>query len=449
MEKDTHVNILSGPIWKQLLIFFFPILLGTFFQQIYNTTDTFIVGNFVGKEALAAVGGSPFYIINIFIGFSIGLSSGSSIVIAQFFGSGKIKHLSQSIHTSIAFSIIIGLILNIVMLIIGKHILIVLKVPPDAMEYSSVYLNIISFGFSFTMVYNMTTSIFRAIGDTKKPLYFLIFSCFTNIILDLLFVVVFKLGVAGVAIATVISQFLSAFLSMLALTRVDANYKIILDKVKITPIILKKIIRIGLPRGLQSVLFSLSNLIVQSSFNLLGTDAIAGWTVDGKVEQLFWMTLSCFGVAITVFTAQNLGAKKYDRVKNGLKICFQMTAASAIFLSILIYLLGPMACKIFTSDELVLSYASKMLRTLAPFYITYIGVEIIAGFLYGIGISFAPMIITATGICTFRILWVIFVVAKHPTLYNVIGCYPTSWILTSSLFVLYYLFSKKRKKIII
>jgi putative MATE family efflux protein len=341
-----------------------------------------------------------------------------------------------------------GLALNVIMLIVGKHILTILKVPHDAMEYSAVYLHIISFGFTFTMVYNMATGIFRAIGDTKKPLYFLIFSCFTNIVLDLLFVVVFNLGVEGVAIATVISQFLSAFLALFALTRTNESYKIILDKVKITPLILRKIIKIGLPRGLQSVLFSMSNLIVQSSFNLLGTDAIAGWTVDGKVEQLFWMTLSCFGVAITVFTAQNLGAKKYDRVKAGLKVCFKITAATSLFLSIFIYIIGPMACKIFTSDQVVLAYANKMLRTLAPFYITYIGVEIIAGFLYGIGISFAPMIITATGICTFRILWVIFIVAKHPTLYNVIGCYPTSWILTSSLFILYYLFSKKRKGII-
>ncbi|MGF6907229.1 MATE family efflux transporter [Fusobacterium sp. PH5-44] len=445
MNKNTAVDILNGPIWKQLLIFFFPILLGTFFQQIYNTTDTVIVGNFVGKEALAAVGGSPFYIINLFIGFSIGLSSGASVIISQFYGSKKNRPLSESVHTSIAFSCIIGLVLTIITIIFGRQLLIVLKVPTDSLEHSLRYLNIISIGFIFSMLYNMGTAIFRAIGDTKKPLYFLIISCITNIVLDLFFVVYLKQGVVGVAIATVISQFISVVLTFYSLSHVHENYKLSFRKIKITPIILLRILKISLPRGLQSALFSLSNIIIQSSVNQLGTDYVAGWTVDTKIEQVFWMVSSCFGVAITTFTAQNFGARKYDRVKNGLKICTKMTLITAIFISTLIYILGPRLVHLFTNDQSVIAVSIIMLRTLSPFYILYIGVEMIAGFLYGIGISIIPMIITASGICAFRILWVATIVGNKPTLYKVISCYPISWALTSIIFIIYYKYSKSKK----
>lgn len=445
MTKNSAVDILNGPIWKQLLIFFFPILLGTFFQQIYNTTDTVIVGNFVGKEALAAVGGSPFYIINLFIGFSIGLSSGASVIISQFYGSRKKRPLSEAVHTSVAFSCIIGFILSIITLVFGRQILIILKVPKDSLEYSLKYLNIISIGFIFSMLYNMGTAIFRAIGDTKKPLYFLIVSCITNIVLDLFFVIYLKQGVIGVAIATVISQFISVVLTFYSLSHVHESYKLSFNKIKITPIILARVLKISLPRGLQSALFSISNIIIQSSVNQLGTDYIAGWTVDSKIEQVFWMVSSCFGVAITTFTAQNFGARKYDRVKNGLKICSKMTLATSICISSIIFIFGPRLVHFFTNDEAVIAVSVTMLRSLAPFYILYIGVEMIAGFLYGIGISIVPMIITASGICAFRVLWVITVVGNEPTLYKVISCYPISWALTSIIFIIYYKYSKARK----
>lgn len=445
MSKNSAVDILNGPIWKQLLIFFFPILLGTFFQQIYNTTDTVIVGNFVGKEALAAVGGSPFYLINLFIGFSIGMSSGASVIISQFYGSKKRKPLSEAVHTSVAFSSIIGIILTILVLVFGKYILILLKVPQDSLQESLKYLNIVSIGFVFSMLYNMGTGIFRAIGNTKKPLYFLIISCITNIILDLFFVVYLKLNVAGVAIATVISQFISVILTFYSLSHIHESYKLYFSKIKITPIILGRILKISIPRGLQSVLFSISNLIVQSSINLLGTDYIAGWTVDTKVEQMFWMICSCFGVAITTFTAQNFGARKYERVTQGLVTCFKMTIIATVCISTIIYAFGPKLAQLFTNDQEVVNVAVTMLRILAPCYVLYLGVEMIAGFLYGIGISLVPMIITASGICIFRVLWVIIVVGKEPTLHKVIGCYPTSWALTSLIFILYYKFSKSRK----
>ena len=445
MSKNSVVDIINGPIWKQLLTFFFPILLGTFFQQIYNTTDTIIVGNFVGKDALAAVGGSSFYLINLFIGFFIGMSSGTSVIISQFYGSRKRKPLSEAIHTSVAFSFIVGVVLTIFVLVFGRSILILLKVPDVSLEESLKYLNIVSVGFIFSMLYNMGTGIFRAIGDTKRPLYFLMISCVINIILDLFFVVYLKLNVSGVAIATVISQFISVLLTFYSLSHIHESYKLYFKKIKITPIILYRILKISIPRGLQSVLFYISNLIVQSSINLLGVNYIAGWTVDTKVEQIFWMICSCFGVAITTFTAQNFGARKYDRVTQGLKTCFKMTIGATLCMSIIIYMFGPMLAKLFTNDKEVINIAVSMLRLMAPCYILYLGVEMIAGFLYGIGISLIPMIITASGICIFRILWVILVVGKEPTLYRVIACYPISWGLTSLIFILYYKLGRGRK----
>ncbi|MDR1831141.1 MAG: MATE family efflux transporter [Fusobacteriaceae bacterium] len=447
IKMKGTADILNGPIWKQILIFFFPILLGTLFQQIYNTTDTVIVGNFVGKEALAAVGGSPFYIINIVIGFSVGLSSGFSVIIAQFFGSRKHKHLSDAIHTSMAFSIGVGIFVNIVMLLVSRPLLLALKVPAGAMKFSLDYMNIVSFGFVFTMVYNMCTAIFRAIGDSRRPLYFLMFSCAVNIVLDLAFVVILKLDVRGVAIATVISQFLSALLALRALVRAEGVWRITIKKIRIHPVMLYKMVRVGIPRALQSVQFSVANMLVQSSFNLLGITAVAGWTVDGKVEQVFWMILNCFGVSITVFTAQNLGARKYERVREGLRVTLRMSFFTTAACSVIMLLMGPFFCRFFTSDPGVLAYAVSILRICAPCYLFYIAVEIIAGFLYGLGISFEPMLIMTTGICVFRIFWVIFVInaAPEPTLYRVITVYPTTWALTSLMFILYYRFSRKRK----
>jgi Na+-driven multidrug efflux pump len=241
---------------------------------------------------------------------------------------------------------------------------------------------------------------------------------------------------------------LSALLSLGALMRIDDVYRIELKRLRINTIILSKVIKIGIPRALQSVQFSVANVLVQSSFNLLGTSAVAGWSVDAKVEQLFWMILSCFGVAITVFTAQNLGARKYDRVQTGLVVTFKMTAAATVICSAIIFGLGPKLSRLFTEDAEVLFFAIRILRICAPFYLGYICVEIIAGFLYGLGISFQPMIITTTGICVYRILWVLFVIKSNPTLTRVITVYPTSWILTSLIFILYYFFSKKRKMIL-
>jgi len=446
MKKKNSVDILTGPIWRQLLLFFFPIMLGTLLQQIYNTADTMIVGNFVGKEALAAVGGSPFYMMNIFISFSIGLSSGCSVIIAQYFGARKHKPLSQAIHTSLALSAIFGLVISVSMFFLGKSILTLMRVPDDAFAYSLRYLRIVSWGFVFTMIYNMCTAVFRAIGDSRTPLYFLVVCAILNVGLNVLFVVGLRLDVAGVAIATVISQFVCVVLSLGTLVLSREVWKVRISAIRIHPLMLPKLLRIAIPRALQSTSFSLANVILQSSFNLLGTPAVAGWAVDRKIEQVFPMIVGSFGVAVTVFTAQNYGAKKIDRVKKGLRVCLQINAALTALISLFTFFVGPKLCRYFTNDAEVLGNAALMIRFLSPFYLSYIFYELMAGFLYGIGISLAPMLMTGFGIGIFRLIWVWLIIGNRPDIYKIIGCYPASWGLTSLLFLCYYWTSKRKKE---
>ncbi|MDR1834855.1 MAG: MATE family efflux transporter [Fusobacteriaceae bacterium] len=448
MKSTKAADILHGSIWKQLLIFFFPIMLGTFFQQVYNTADTIIVGRYVGKEALAAVGGSPFYIMNIFISFSIGLSSGCSVIIAQYFGAAKKKHLSKAIHTSLALSILLGIAISVSVYLSSEPLLRWLRVPADAFDYSVRYLKIVSLGFSLTMVYNMCTAIFRAIGDSKTPLYFLMVCAVLNIGLNILLVAIFRLNVAGVAIATVISQFVSVFLSFFSLMRTKEIYRVRLSELKIYGPLVPKLIRTALPRALQSTYFSLANVILQSSINLLGTSAVAGWAIDRKIEVVFSMIIGSFGVAITVFTAQNFGARQYDRVRRGLVVCFQINIVITVILSVVTWLWGPSLSRFFSDDPLVLEHAVTIIRFLSPFYLLYVAYELIACYLYGIGISFTPMLITSFGICVFRILWIFIVIGKTPTLYRILGCYPVSWGLTSLLFLIYFKCSKRRKALL-
>ena len=306
METNDKTNqITEGVIWKQLLIFFFPILFGTFFQQLYNTADAMIVGHFVGKQALAAVGGTTGTLINLLIGFFTGLASGATVIIAQFYGAKKADKVHWAVHTSIAFSIAAGIGLMIVGIVFSRPMLQVMQTPADVIDYAVLYIRIFFAGTIANLLYNMGAGILRAIGDSKRPLYYLIICCFANIGLDLLFVAVFHMGVAGAALATILSQFLSAVLVLGALMRTKDMYRLEWKKLRIDGIMLKRIIRIGLPAGMESAMYSISNVIVQAGVNTLGTDSVAAWAAYGKVDGLFWMMVSALGISATTFIGQN------------------------------------------------------------------------------------------------------------------------------------------------
>lgn len=437
--KQTEQSITEGAIWKQLLWFFFPILLGTFFQQLYNTIDAIIVGQFVGKEALAAVGGATGTFINLLVGFFVGLSSGATVIISQYYGGNHEEETSQAVHTAIALGLVSGVILMVIGLIVSPLALRAMGTPEDIMKPATTYIQVYFAGIIFTLIYNIGSSILRAVGDAKRPLYYLIVCCFANLILDLLFVIVFDMGVLGVAIATLLAQAISAVLVLLALIRTSECYRLYIKKIRLTGWLLRDIIRIGLPAGLQSVMYSVSNVLIQSSVNTFGTNTIAAWTAYGKIDALFWMIMGAFGVSATTFSGQNFGAQKYDRIRKSVRICLIGAAAVSVLLSTFLYFFGPYIYLLFTDDPAVIEQGMEILKIFCPFFITYICVEILSGAIRGTGDSFIPMILTALGICGLRIVWILLVVPAFPTIQTVALSYPVTWMVTSALFIVYYL----------
>ena len=433
-------RITEGSIFGQLLLFFFPILFGTFFQQLYNTADAMVVGRFVGKQALAAVGGSTSTLINLLVGFFVGLSSGATVVISQFYGARKADKVHWAVHTSIAFSVIGGIIFMIVGLVGSPWALEAMKTPEDVMGHAVVYIRIYFLGIIVNLVYNMGAGILRAVGDSRRPLYFLIASCFTNIILDVLLVAVLRMGVAGAALATITSQLLSAVLVVLALMKTDDMYKLEWKKVRIDQRMLQRIVRIGIPAGMQSVMYNISNVIIQAGVNTLGTDNVTAWATYGKVDGLYWMMINALGISVTTFVGQNFGAGRLDRVRKGAGACMVIGVALTASVGVVLYNGGHLLVELFTTDQQVQAISMDLLHFMVPTFITYIAIEILSGTLRGVGDAWMPLIITGIGVCAVRVLWIMFVLPHYHTIIGAAFCYPLTWSLTTVAFVVYYYF---------
>lgn len=441
--QTAENKITEGVIWKQLLLFFFPILFGTLFQQLYNAADAVIVGRFVGKEALSAVGGGTGTVINLLVGFFVGLSGGASVVISQYYGARKAELVEYAVHTAIAFCILGGFVLMVGGILTAPAILTAMDTPADVLDPSILYIRIYYVGTIGNLIYNVGAGILRAVGDSRRPLYFLIASCFANILLDLLLIVCFDLGVAGAGIATICSQALSAVLVILVLVRVKDMHRLDLHKIRIDRKMLHRIVQIGFPAGLQSVMYSLSNIIIQAAINGLGTDTVAAWTVYGKMDALFWMTISSFGIAITTFAGQNYGAGKMERVRKGISTCLAMCFASTIVISILLNIGGYFLYSLFTSDPEVLRIGMQIVHFLVPTFFTYVCVEVLSGALRGVGDCWIPTVICLSGICLIRVLWIMLAVPQRPDIYTMTFSYPLTWTITSVLFIVYYCFFSK------
>ncbi len=436
MEQTNSIT--GGVIWKTLLSFFFPILLGTFFQQLYNTADAVIVGQFVGKQALAAVGGATSTLINLLVGLFVGIASGAAVIISQLYGARDGERTQRAVHTTMAFALAGGLGLMIVGWAISPWALRAMNTPEDVLPHSVTYIRVYFLGIIANFIYNMGSGILRAIGDSRRPLYFLMVCCLLNIALDVLLVVVIPLGVLGVAIGTFLSQVVSAGLVLLSLTRTTQIYHLNLRQIAFDLPMLRRIVVIGIPAGLQSVMYSISNIIIQSSINTFGTDAAAAWTAYGKIDGFFWMIMSAFGVAITTFSGQNFGAGRYDRIHKSIWICMGMSAGTAVLFSGLVLFGGESIYHLFTKDAAVISQGMVVLRLLAPYYITYVTIEIISGAVRGAGDSILPMIITCIGICVLRVAWIALAVPLWRDIRNVCLSYPITWTVTSVAFLLYY-----------
>ncbi|MRM88892.1 MATE family efflux transporter [Faecalicatena contorta] len=449
MKRDslTTNQITEGVIWRQLLLFFFPIVFGTFFQQLYNTIDTVIVGHFVGKEALASVGGSSAQIIALIVGFFTGLSSGASVVIAQFFGAQDERSVRQSLHTAYAFSIMGSIIISILGIVLAPSMLSWMHTPAEIMADSILYLRIYFAGILFVFIFNMGSSILRAVGDSRHPLYYLIICCFLNIVLDAAFVVIFRMGVLGVALATFLSQAFSAALVTHKLMKAEGILRLFLRRIRFHGSVMKSQLRIGIPAGVEAVMYSITNVIIQAALNGFGTDTAAAWSVFGKLDAVFWMVSSAFGISITTFVGQNYGARKNGRIRKitrvSLGIDFLVSAALVVFL---IAARVPLF-RLFTTDTEVIRIGTEMLLQVTPWYITFVFIEILSGSLRGIGDVIIPMIITLCGVCLLRVLWIVGALKIQPTISAIIFSYPITWIMTSILFICYYFYRIKKMKI--
>ena len=447
VQKTKANGITEGSIFGQLLLFFFPILFGTFFQQLYNTADAVVVGRFVGKQALAAVGGTTSTLINLMVGFFVGLSSGATVVISQYYGAKKADKVHWAVHTSVAFSVIGGVLFMAVGLVGARWALTAMHTPEDVMDHAVTYIRIYFLGMVPNLLYNMGAGILRAVGDSRRPLYFLIGSCFVNIILDVVLVAVLRMGVAGAALATISSQLFSAILVILCLTRTQDMYKVEWRKIRIDSRMLQRIIRIGIPAGMQSVMYNISNIIIQAGVNNLGTDNVTAWATYGKVDGLYWMMINALGISATTFVGQNFGAGRLDRVRKGAGACMVIGVVLTAIVSTALYFWGYLFIELFTSDPQVQLISQSLIRFMVPTFITYITIEILSGTLRGVGDAWMPLIITGVGVCLVRVIWIIFALPHFNTILAAAFCYPMTWALTSAAFAVYYYFFSSLKRV--
>ena len=396
-----------------------------------------MVGRFVGKEALACVGGSSGQLINLVVGFFVGLSSGATVIIARYYGARNKKDLNATLHTAAALSIVGSIIITVLGLILTPFMLRLMHTPENVMAGSASYLRIYFGGIVFVFIYNVGSAILRAVGDSKRPLYYLIVCCFINIFLDILLVVGLDLGVEGAAIATLIAQAVSAILVVRALMQPGEMYLLEARNIRFHRFLLKSIVTIGLPAGIQSVMYNISNIIIQTSLNNLGTDTMAAYTAFGKMDAIYWMISGAFSIAITTFVGQNYGAGKYSRMKRSVFI-------ASILVSALFLLFGSYIFRMFTQDPEVIKVGMKIIQVIAPSYVLFIFIEILSSALRGIGDVLIPMIMTCGGVCLLRIFWIFAVVPHIPGIQSILMSYPISWALTAVLFIIYYFVKQKK-----
>lgn len=438
MKQQAQSNsITEGVIWKQLLLFFFPILMGSFFQQMYNTVDTIIVGRAIGTQALAAVGSSS-SLINLINGFFIGLSSGATVILSQYYGAADRENIQKSLHTGFVLSMILGILTMVTGIALGPEILRLIRTPENCLEEAAIYVQVYFSGAVASMIYNMSTGILRAMGDSRRPMIFLMAACLLNIILDVLFVMVLQLGVAGAAIATVLSQCISAVLVTATLCRLPQGNGLQWKQLRLNIPMLSRILAIGIPTGLQFITYDLSNIITQSSINSFGDVTTAAWTAYAKTDAIIWMILSAFGVAITTFVGQNYGAGKPERIRSSVRSCMAMSAAVVVLLSAAEVMFRQPILGIYTADPAVIRVGEYMMRFAVPFIVLFVPVEIMGGAMRGCGYSLVPTLITGAFACVFRICWVAFVVRRFHSLFVLIICYPISWLLCAVVFCIVY-----------
>ncbi|MCM1189096.1 MAG: MATE family efflux transporter [bacterium] len=424
-----EIDMCNGPLLGKILIFYFPLMLSGILQLLFNAADIVVVGRFAGNEALAAVG-STGSLTNLLVNLFIGLSVGANVLVSRFYGAGQEKELRETVQTAVATSVIGGVLLIFVGLFASRPALALMGTPEDVIGQSVLYMRIYFAGMPFMMAYNFGAAVLRAVGDTRRPLYYLLAAGVVNVALNLLFVIAFSMGVAGVAVATVVSQAISAVLVLRCLIKTDGVYRLELNGLRLRKDKLLKMIQIGIPAGLQGSLFSISNVLIQSSVNSFGSVAMAGNTAGSNIEGFVYTAMNSFYQAAISFCGQNYGALKYRRVGRVMLICEGLVIAVGLLMGNGAYFFAGTLLKLYTPDAEVIRYGiRRMTYVCAPYFLCGM-MDVMVGVLRGIGYSIMPMLVSLTGACLFRVVWIYTVFQRQRTLECLYISYPISWALT-------------------
>lgn len=429
---------MTGPIWKGIVAFAIPIFFGNLFQQLYNTVDSLIVGNFLGSDALAAVSSSG-SLIFLLVGFFNGIAMGAGVVISKYYGAKDFESVKRAVHTDIALGLVAGILLMIIGMILTPYILQWMGTPESVMPNSVVYFRTYFAGSLAFVMYNIVMGILQAVGDSKHPLYYLIFSSIVNIVLDLLFVGVMGMGVGAAAFATAISQAVSAILCFLRLVRTKDVYQVFIHEIRFHKGMLKQIIRIGLPSGLQNSVISIANIVVQSNINAFGVIAVAGCGVYSKIEGFAFLPITCFAMSLTTFIGQNLGARQYDRAKKGAYFGIACSIVLAELVGVIVYFAMSYFTAAFDNTPEVIATSVLQAHTESLFYFLLAFSHCIAGIMRGAGKSSVPMFTMLVSWCMIRIIYITVVVRFIPKIQVVFWAYPLTWFISSIIFLCYFL----------
>ena len=444
--RDKKRDMTRGVIWKNLLVFFLPILAGNFFQQFYTTADAVIVGQFVGKNGLAAVD-SVYSLLKLPVNFFVGLSGGAAIIVSQLFGAGKKRELLDAVHTVVAFGLAGGAVLSVLGVATAPVCLRWLDVPEDIFPSALSYVRIYYAGFVFSMLYNIGAGVLRAVGNSQTTFCVLVVSGGVNVGLDLLFVGLFRWGVSGAALATAAAQMLSALLALNALNEKNGVEGFSVRRARFHRPALRAIVCLGLPVGLQSSLYPVANMMIQGAVNRTGTNNIAAWALCGKLDFMIWLAADSLAAAISTFVAQNYGAGQFARARRGVLVGTGMTASLVAVLGAALYLWNEPLGRLFVnpSDHDVIPIMAQLMRFLSPLYFVYVFGEAFSAAIRGAGETLRPMLLTLIATCTSRVLWILFVVPRSRGLITIVASYPVSWALTAVSFAVYYrIFAGKR-----
>lgn len=446
MDKKFSLDMTEGPFLKKILLFSVPLMLTGLLQLAYNSADIIVVGKCVGPEALAAVG-STGSLVNLFLNVFLGLSMGSGVMVARHIGEKDNKKIHECVHTAMLMSVICGLFIGTVGFFASKYMLRIMDVPPDVIELATLYLKIYFLGSPGLLAYNFGASIIRATGDTKRPLYILSLSGLVNVGFNLLLVLVFNMGVSGVAIATIVSQYLSAIFIVIYLMRMPNSCKLIVNKLKLYKSELKSIVRLGVPAGVQNSLFSVSNVIIQSTVNSFGSVAMAGIAAGSNFDSYVYTCTNAVAQTAMNFTSQNMGAKKYRNVGKVYRYCLIVTVIVGLGMGWLGRLFGDQIVGLFSDEAEVIAIGAERLKMIMPFYFFCSLMDVAACQIRGMGKSVEPMIVSLIGACGIRLFWVFFVLPHNHTLMFLYIAYPLSWSLTFfAQFILYFIIKRRMKK---